>query len=396
MMGEASPAAAVACGLLLAGAASASAGEEAPGTAWSISAGDIKDEQAGGCLLRDDGMLLVCGGTHSYSTGDSDGLVLLVDPENGRIEWERPYGGRDEDCLLDLAPAPNGGFYAVGRSGSGSRGGDDLWVLRCDAAGDVLWQRHLGGEMNDEAVAAVSDSGLVVAGTTWSRGAGGSDGWLVRLTDGGEVEWSRTFGGSGTDRFFDVALTGGRYLATGTTYSEGEHGDVLTVWIDPWGMETARMVWGGPDYDHGRAAIALPAGGAAICCWSKASVCNLAVLVADSSGQLLRETVVPIGYPTRAEDILPAPDGAVLVAGTRETSDPGGRDIFLWKVSSGGRLSWETLTGGTGNEDLASMAVTDGGRPVLTATTTSTGRSDSDIWLVGLEELPWRGTADDH
>ncbi len=387
--------AAIASWLLLAGSSPAFAADGAPGTAWSISVGDIKDEQAGGSLLREDGMLLVCGSTRSYSTGDSDGLVLLVDPASGGVEWERPYGGPDDDCLLDLAPAPDGGFYAVGRSRSGSRGGDDLWVLRCDEAGDVLWQRLWGGEMNEEAVAAVSDSGLVAAGTTWSEGAGGSDGLLVRFTDGGDVEWSRTFGGGGADLFFDVTLADGRYLATGTTYSEGENGDVFAVWVDPWGMETARMVWGGPDYDYGRAATALPDGGVAICCWAKGSVCNLAVLFAASSGELVREMVVPIGYLIRAEAIRPAADGAVLVAGTRETSDTVDRDLFLWKISSDGRLAWETVVGGTGNEDLASLAVTDEGRPILIATTTFTGRGDSDIWLVGLERMSRRGSGDD-
>lgn len=379
------------CWLLLAGPCPASSGERAPGTAWSISVGDIKDEEAGGCLLRDDGMLLVCGSTRSYSTGDSDGLVVLLDPEDGDISWERPYGGIGDDFLTDLAPAPDGGFYAVGGSGSDSHGGEDIWVIRCDAGGNPIWQRRYGGEMDERAEAAVSDSGVVVAGMTWSQGSGGCDGCLLRLDAEGEVEWFRTFGGADMDRFFDVARTEGGYIATGTTYSQGEHGEVLTVWTGPAGMEESRMVWGGPDYDYGRAIMPREGGGAVVCCWSKRSVCNLALLFAADDGSLEREVVIPTGYSVRGEAILGTPDGCMLVAGTRETPGSSGMDLFLWRLDPRGERMWEGVAGGTGDEELTGIAVTSEGRPVLAATSTSTGRGDSDIWLVGLERMSWRG-----
>ena len=356
-------------------------------TAWSTSVGGIQDETAGGCLLREDGLLLVCGTTASYSTGDSDGIIILMDPADGRIIWQRPYGGLGDDGFSGLAAAPDGGCYAVGTSCSGSHGDRDLWIVRCGDDGDVIWERRYGGALKDEglSVASAADGGMLACGSTWSEGAGGSDGWLVRLGEDGGVQWSRTFGGPDMERFFDVQPSPDGWVATGTTYSQGVHGEVLTVWTDPEGLETSRAVWGCPGYDYGRALMAEEDGGTLVGCWSKGSVCNAALLFCDSAGTVDRALIMPTGFDTRLEDMARLPDGTLALAGCMECQEAGDKDVFLWRLSSDCQRIGEVVRGGTGSERLAGMAVTPDGGLVLAGTTTSTERGDSDIWLLGLE-----------
>jgi hypothetical protein len=266
--------------------------------------------------------------------------------------------------------------------------------VRCTAGGELVWERTYGGDLNDDAVCAAPtpDGGVAAFGSTWSAGAGGADGWAVMLDPEGRVEWARTYGGAEMERLFDAAAIPGGFVATGTTYSEGSHGDVLTLWVDGQGLETARMVWGCPGYDYGRAVLPV-AEGVAVACWSKRSACNVAVILADSTGTLTGESVIPTGYNIRAEALLLS-DRGFLVGGTAETGSGGDLDVFVWLVTPAGERLWELVRGGTGGEEMAGMALTPRGGLVLAGTTTSTDEGDSDVWLLGLEPLQGEGDSD--
>lgn len=128
--------------------------------------------------------------------GGYDGWLVQTDSV-GTPQWDRVYGGPDDDGLNRLLPMPNGGFLLGGTTGpniSGSlpgRGQADGWLVRTDAAGTLLWQRTVGGLSDDilvglarcldggVAVALVSDSGVGGDRTQTSRGL--ADYWLVRL-----------------------------------------------------------------------------------------------------------------------------------------------------------------------------------------------------------------------
>ena len=129
-------------------------------------------------------------------------------------------------------------------------------------------------------------------------------------------------------------------------------------------------------------------------CWSKRSACNVALLRADSTGSLLGHWVIPTGYNTRVETLLPA-TGGFLAGGTAETGGGSDLEAFVWRVSSEGERVWELVRGGTGDEEVASMVLAADGRVVLVGTTTSTGGGDADIWLLGLERLQEGVIADD-
>ena len=72
-------------------------------------------------------------------------LALLLPCAAHAEDWDRAYGGRSEDRLTELAPAP-GGLFAVGTSFSSdgdlegrTRSGKTGWALRLDGEGNVLF-----------------------------------------------------------------------------------------------------------------------------------------------------------------------------------------------------------------------------------------------------------------
>ena len=110
-------------------------------------------------------------------------------------------------------------------------------------SGNVLWAKSYGGSGSDEgyAVSCLPDGALLVAGTTSSFGNGSRDLYLVKTDAGGSLVWSRTYGGTGVEaanQFQDGVslLPGGGMLLIGETTTFGSGGnDVYLVRADDMG-----------------------------------------------------------------------------------------------------------------------------------------------------------------
>ncbi|MBK7337709.1 MAG: hypothetical protein IPJ00_16805 [Saprospirales bacterium] len=98
-----------------------------------------------------------CGG--SSNQGDADAWIVKMDAD-GEIEWQRCHGGTAYEEIWDLHQTSDGGFVMAGRTTSndgdvsGNHGDSDAWVVKLDAAGEIQWQKCLGGTANDDARSA--------------------------------------------------------------------------------------------------------------------------------------------------------------------------------------------------------------------------------------------------
>ena len=115
--------------------------------------------------------------------------------------FERVIGGLDRDRGVFVSPTSDGGYVAVGLTRSFGEGDDDIYLVRTDATGSVLWTQTYGGPETDNGWSVhESAGGLVLAGFTESFGTGGFDCYLIRTDLEGEMQWSKTFGGEDNDR----------------------------------------------------------------------------------------------------------------------------------------------------------------------------------------------------
>ena len=362
---------------------------EPPEVRWTAVSGGIQDDAAEAVFESTDGNLYVAGYSASFSTGDNDGWLASFDADDGDLNWEKTFGGTGNDRFHAILPAPDNSFYLIGETSSSGAGESDLWLLRIDDSGSVLWEQTYGGEFDDVALSAdlLQDGRPVVAGFTWSVGAGGADAWLICFDTGGNTEWVRTIGGFRMEKAFDIIVTGDdRILVTGVTYSESTSGNSFLAEFDRWGGKLWEVSWGQQnDYDIGMIICAWNDGSVTAGCWTKRSSCGLNLVTVDESGSIINNCLIATGTDVRIGAASVLDDNSMLVSGSLETLELGDTEIFLWRISCFGDRIWSIVQGGLSEEKCSDMIVTSDGRIVIAGASSSFGDGDWDVWLICLE-----------
>jgi len=181
---------------------------QAPDTLWTRTYGGLKLEEAYSVLETSDGGFILVGYTTSFGEGGADVYLIKTD-SNGNVLWTHTYGGRYSDYGRCIKKALSGGGYIIaGHTTSFGAGRHDVYLLRIDDNGDTLWTRTYGGPDWDIAysVEPTPDSGFIVTGKTYSFGAGMFDVYIIKTDADGNAIWTRTCGGTGDDIGYDVQI----------------------------------------------------------------------------------------------------------------------------------------------------------------------------------------------
>jgi len=145
----------------------------------------------------------------------SNVLIGKID-SNRQISWLKVYGGSEADAAASAVQTPDGGYAVLASTESdngnvtGFKGEDDIWLLRIDASGNLLWEKTYGSTLQDDAmsIACTADHGFIISGFTYGSdddvpfhyGNSSTADWLVVKTDSmGNVQWSRDLGGTGDE-----------------------------------------------------------------------------------------------------------------------------------------------------------------------------------------------------
>ena len=156
---------------------------------WQRIYGGYGDDVAYSIQETSDEGYIAAGYTDSFGFKESEFWILKL-ASNGDIEWESIYGGSDNDYLNCIQETSDGGYIAAGYTESFGAGGLDSLVLKLSSAGNIEWQRAYGGSEEDVAhfIQETSDGGYIAAGYTDSFGAGGSDFLLLKLFSDGDID----------------------------------------------------------------------------------------------------------------------------------------------------------------------------------------------------------------
>jgi hypothetical protein len=162
------------------------------------------------------------------SRGGSDYWILKLD-EFGSILWQKTIGGSQTDNFASLQQTIDGG-YIIGGSSYSSISGEktedllstnildsDIWILKLDALGNIVWQNTIGGVTSDSLsdLKQTVDGGYIIGGYSNSsisydkseNSKGFNDFWLVKLNSLGVVQWDKTIGGSSGDGLYSLQQT---------------------------------------------------------------------------------------------------------------------------------------------------------------------------------------------
>ncbi len=165
------------------------------------------------------------GGALVGATALDSEIVLLEIDALGAIVWQKSYsrGGVGEyPYLASLRPRTGGGARVMAEMADSDI---DIVLFDVDADGEVIVSRSYGGTDYDGTFPIPTldtpDGGTVFTAVTQSFGAGSQDIWLVRLDTDGDILWQKTFGSSSDDTPEDLVMTpGGGFLVSGSSYGE--------------------------------------------------------------------------------------------------------------------------------------------------------------------------------
>jgi hypothetical protein len=188
--------------------------------AWQQTLGGAREEHLYDAISTYDYGVLLAGSSVSEASGNKkDGSQGDLDywlwkmTEDGKLEWQKNYGGAGNDYLYSVAYTKDGGYILGGSSDSPKSddketdgyGKRDYWIVKLNPRGEMEWQHTYGGSEDDQltAIRQTDDGGFWVAGTTSSAvsgnkksvSIGNEDVWVLRLDKKGGLLWERTLGG---------------------------------------------------------------------------------------------------------------------------------------------------------------------------------------------------------
>jgi hypothetical protein len=213
-------------------------------------------------------------GNHLDSAGHTSGDFWVVKLDHlGEIEWQRCYGGSSWETPLSIIQSSDNGYAVAGVTAStdgdvkGLRKNDisDLhngneWIIKIDSAGNLQWQKCLGGSNNHgngdiaRSIIQTSNGDYIIAGNAgsnngdvsgnhWFQGTESLDAWLVKLDATGRfIKWQKCYGGVEVEYVNSIIQTSkGGYIFAGNTFSydgdvsgiHSQHADLWVVKLDP-------------------------------------------------------------------------------------------------------------------------------------------------------------------
>jgi Divergent InlB B-repeat domain len=136
-----------------------------------------------------DGGYVVTGYTPEFSQGRTDLYVAKLQP-NGDLAWIKTYGTARSEFDGPIVQTQDGGFAVIAGTGWTYQYGEDLFLLKLNAAGDIEWQRGFGGSRieSGSGLHQLPDGRFVFCGSTESFGAGGRDILLVKTSPEGYID----------------------------------------------------------------------------------------------------------------------------------------------------------------------------------------------------------------
>ena len=176
------------------------------------------------------------------SNGGFDFWIIKVN-SSGNIVWQNTIGGNLNDEPKSIVQTTDGGYLILGNSNSNSsgdksensKGESDFWLVKLDTNGAVIWNKTIGGNLEDIAskIISTNDGNFMLIGTSKSTVSGDKteisrgdfDLWMVKVNPSGTILWDKTIGGSLDDLAYDIIQTSDNGFLIASTSSSNISGE---------------------------------------------------------------------------------------------------------------------------------------------------------------------------
>ena len=365
-------------------------------------------------------------------------FASLLFAQTPAIHWQKSLGGKNSEFAYAATPTSDGGYVIVGTTNNNKdgdvptskafsgAGGSDIWVVKLNNWGEIVWSKTFGGTKDDIAtdVIETKDKAILVVATTNSTDGeavgNGSRGGIIllKLKADGAIEWRKVFA-SGYNAG-EIAFAKADAISKPSIKPTADGGYVLGATISPintadfWLSKlsaTGDIQWtktyGSSQNEWLNEVIVCSDGGFLLLGGTEAS--NLEIVGAgkgfidffaiktDVTGKVLWQkalggTNLDIAYSA----IETTDNGYIIVGETNSTNGDmvgnlGQKDGFLAKFATNGQLLWKVLTGGTDIDGLYNIKkASDGKMFAMGISSSDIGKVRpkgpvGDMWLVNIE-----------
>lgn len=365
--------------------------EAPPDTLWARTFGDTNIDIGHELKQTGDGGFIITGYTRSYGITSGRNVWLVKTDSDGNLQWHNTYGGNNDDEGHAVQQTSDGGYIIAGHTKSLGAGGTDVLLIKTDADGSQEWIRTFGGTLDGEgySVLQTADGGYVVAGVTTSFAVGGRDMWLIKTDPVGNIVWSETYGGLSSDGAWSVVQTtdGGFALAGWTfTHGPGPLGNAWLVKTDATGNQLWHRAFGGSSVDRAHDLKQLHDGGYVITGYtasSGAGLDDMLLIRTDASGnEIWNRTYGGSGRDYGQSVIQTVDQESLIMAGYTLSYGMGSEDMWLVKTDMDGELIWQLTLGGSSADVGNAIEQTTDGDLIVAGYTLSFGAGVHDLWLV--------------
>ncbi len=210
--------------------------------------------QAQNLLVSEDGYIYLASeersDTQPYTGSQEDIAVLKLNESDGSRQWAKQIGGNYEDVAFSIAGDEAGNIYICGEEESDhpNSGSDDVFVIKMNSNGNILWKKQFGGYGDEDVpLAIVYESGnLYITGLEDSDPNGGNyDIFIMKLDTDGNVAWKKQFGGYGNEVGMAIDVNSDNIYVTGfeTSDSNGGRDDIVVIKLDANHSSTPNLNW---------------------------------------------------------------------------------------------------------------------------------------------------------
>jgi len=340
-----------------------------------------------------DGGYLIVGSSYSGATTLSDMYVIKTNSLGEEVSDSifTSIDGDDvteNDKIEDVKVLPDGGYILVGSKFSTATN-SDVWLVKLNADLSVSFFKTFDGGSsngNDEgfSVSLCDDNGFVIAGETF--GNNGYDMWIIKTDAAGELVAGFGTGGkfsidgtsSGNDTAYSVSQTNdGGYIVTGKARTTGNSADMIVAKLTSAGaldtsFDTDGQATFGGTLDESSRFIQETSDGGFILVGDSYSggsgQSDIYIVKISAVGAKIWDTFIGGTRNDFAKCVKQTADGGfVIVGNTYSTSS----DVLVVKIfpNSQGEVEWQSTFGGDFDDMGNYISQTNDGGYILTGST---------------------------
>lgn len=320
------------------------------------------------------------------------GDVSLIKTDNiGGLVWDKTFsGGGGDQTGSSVIETTDGGYLIVGSIDTSISYNYDVYLIKTDNNGNLLWENIIGGVGQDygNSIIATTDGGYIIVGTTTSSGAGGRDVYLIKINNIGDSLWTRTIGGTGDEYGISIIESkNGGYVIVGNSGSYPYY--VYLVKTDNNGYLDWDKTFDDTFRDCGNSFCETTDGNYLITGRRGGEfLYDIYLIKTDNNGNLIWEKTYGGEYNDFGNAVIETTNGNYIITGTIDilsefTLD---QDVYLIKTDNNGNLLWEKTYGGSNVEEGNSVINTNDGGYIITGYRNLEGFT-SDVYLIKTDSL---------